>query len=120
MLGALRVRYELLLVLTLVLVLTGDARVLLQIGIEIDRFHVHVERRSDRALIGRSVVDSSILSSLSDALARLEHSCVAGIVAWLVGRARSSDPWHGRKLLQSHFQIGQLDISFLRSSVQKT
>ena len=93
--------------------LAGHSRVLFEVRVQVNGLHVHVERRADRAIICWIVVYGPILGAFADALTSFQHRCVAGVVADLLWRARSANSWHRRKLLQAHFQVGQLNIPLL-------
>ena len=97
----------------MLLFLAGDSRVLFEVSVQVNGLHVHVEGRADGAIICWIVVYRPILGAFADALTSFQHRCVASIVADLLWRARSAHSWHRWKLLQAHFQVGQLYVPLL-------
>lgn len=113
LLGALRIGNVSLVMV--VVFLTGHASVLLQVGIQIYCLHVHVKGRADWAVICRWVVIyGSVLRTLANTLPCFQNSCITCIIGCLIGWAWSTDTVHRRKLLQTHLQVCQLNISLLR------
>lgn len=94
--------------------------VLLQVRIQINCLHVHVEWRADRAVVGRRIViNRSVLGPLTHALTSLQHGSVRCLVGRLVRGAGTADAMYGRELLHAHLDVSQLYIPF-GSAVQKT